>query len=94
MVREAEDFASEDTLQRKKIETLNSLSSYIFGLNSQLSDQEGLGAKISDEDKKTLSAVVKDAGGWTDEHGREASLQDLEAKLDGAFIPCPAPRWF
>ena len=46
MVREAEEFASEDEAQRKRIEALNSLSAFVFGLKSQLGDQEGLGGKV------------------------------------------------
>ena len=46
MVREAEEFASEDEEQRKRIEALNSLSSFVFGLKNQIADQEGLGGKV------------------------------------------------
>ncbi len=60
MVAEAEKFASEDEAQRKRIEALNSLSAFVYGLKSQIGDQEGLGGKISDEDKKTILDAVKD----------------------------------
>jgi molecular chaperone DnaK (HSP70) len=46
MVREAEEFASEDDAQRKRVEALNSLSAFVFGLKTQLADQEGLGGKV------------------------------------------------
>jgi len=46
MVREAEEFASSDEAQRKRIEALKSLSGFVFGLKSQLGDQEGLGGKV------------------------------------------------
>jgi endoplasmic reticulum chaperone BiP len=46
MVREAEEFASEDEAQRKRVEALNSLSGFVFGLKAQLADQEGLGGKV------------------------------------------------
>lgn len=46
MVREAEEFASEDEAQRKRIEALNNLSNFVFGLKNQLGDQEGLGGKV------------------------------------------------
>ena len=46
MVREAEEFASEDEAQRKRVEALNSLSGFVFGLKTQLGDQEGLGGKV------------------------------------------------
>jgi heat shock protein 5 len=46
MVREAEEFASEDEAQRKHIEALNVLTSFVFGLRAQLNDSEGLGSKL------------------------------------------------
>jgi len=81
MVREAEEFASEDEEQRKRIEALNSLSSFVFGLKNQIGDQEGLGGKISDDDKKTLQAAIKETSDWVDENGSEASADTLEEKL-------------
>jgi heat shock protein 5 len=81
MVREAEEFASDDDAQRKRIEALNSLSSFVYGLKTQLGDQEGLGGKISDEDKKSILAAVKDTTDWIEENGQSASVEDLEEKL-------------
>jgi heat shock protein 5 len=81
MVQEAEQFAAEDEAQRKRIEALNSLSSFVYGLKNQMGDQEGLGGKISDEDKKTILATVKDSTSWIDEYGSSASVEDLEEKL-------------
>ncbi|KDQ23873.1 hypothetical protein PLEOSDRAFT_62237 [Pleurotus ostreatus PC15] len=81
MVADAEKFAAEDEAQRKRIEALNSLSSYVYGLKSQLGDQEGLGGKLSDDDKKTILTTVKDTTDWIDENGSSASVEDLEEKL-------------
>ena len=86
MVAEAEKFASEDEAQRKRIEALNGLSSFVYGLKSQLADQEGLGGKISDDDKKSLLATIKDTTDWIDENGSSASTEDLEEKLAGGFF--------
>lgn len=81
MVQEAEEFASEDEAQRKHIEALNGLSAFVFGLKSQLADQEGLGGKIDDSDKKSLLAIIKETTDWIDENGQSASTEDLEEKL-------------
>ena len=86
MVAEAEKFASEDEAQRKRIEALNSLSSFVYGLKTQLGDQEGLGGKISDDDKKSLLATIKETTDWIEENGSSASVEDLEEKLTGS---CP-----
>jgi heat shock protein 5 len=85
MVQEAEQFASEDEAQRKRIEALNSLSSFVYGLKSQLADQEGLGGKIDDADKKTILATIKETTEWIDENGQTASTEDLEEKLTVSF---------
>ncbi|KAJ7620567.1 heat shock protein 70 family [Mycena polygramma] len=81
MVAEAEQFASEDEAQRKRIEALNSLSSFVYGLKTQLGDQEGLGGKVSDADKKTILNAVKDTTDWIDENGATAGVEDLDEKL-------------
>ena len=86
MVAEAEKFASEDEAQRKRIEALNSLSSFVYGVKSQLGDQEGLGGKISDEDKKSLLSTIKETTDWIDDNGSSASVEDLEEKLAGSFL--------
>ena len=86
MVQEAEEFASEYEAQRKRIEAHNSLSAFVFGLKGQLGDQEGLGGKIDDSDKKSLLATIKETTDWIDENGQTASTEDLEEKLSGEFL--------
>ncbi|KAJ4481058.1 heat shock protein 70 family [Lentinula aciculospora] len=81
MVADAEKFASEDEAQRKRIESLNSLSSFVYGLRTQVNDEEGMGGKISAEDKKTLLATIKETTEWIDENGTSATSEDLEEKL-------------
>lgn len=81
MVREAEEFASEDDANRKRIESLNALSSFVYGLKSQLGDQSGLGGKIDDDDKKTILAAIKEATEWIDENGQTATTEEFEEKL-------------
>ena len=91
MVQEAEEFASEDEAQTKRIEAHNSLSAFDFGLKSQLAEQEGLGGKINDSDKKSLLATIKETTNWIDENGQSASTEDLEEKLSGKFL---SPRFY
>ncbi|KAJ7830520.1 heat shock protein 70 family [Mycena olivaceomarginata] len=87
MVAEAEQFASEDDAQRKRIEALNSLSSFVYGLKTQLGDQEGLGGKVSDEDKKTILAAVKDTTDWIDENGRARAWRIWRRKIQTIVNP-------
>jgi len=81
MIREAEEFAAEDEVARKRIEALNSLSTFVYGLKTQLGDQEGLGGKIEDDDRKTLLALVKETTEWIDTEGQNATAEELEEKL-------------
>ncbi|KAG8921188.1 ATPase with role in protein import into the ER [Tulasnella sp. 408] len=81
MVKEAEEFAAEDEANRKKIEALNSLQNYVWSMKSQVSDAEGLGGKLSEEDKKTILAAVKEAGDWVESEGSTADAEAFEEKL-------------
>lgn len=85
MVSEAEAFAADDEVQRRRIETLNSLSSFAYGLKTQLADQEGFGGKVNDEDKKMILAATKDLTDWIDTNSASASMEELEEKLSGKF---------
>ena len=80
MVHKAEDFASEDEANRKCIEALNSLSSFVYDLKSQLVGQSGLGGKLSDEDKKALLSTIKEATKWVKDNGQTVGTNDLEGK--------------
>ena len=81
MVTEAEEFAAEDEAQKKRIEALNSLSSYVYGLKTQLGDSDGLGGKLDSDDKRTLLDAIKETTEWIDSEGQSALADDLEEKL-------------
>lgn len=55
MVAEAEKYAEEDKATRERIEARNGLENYAFNLKNQVGDKEGLGGKIEDEEKETVS---------------------------------------
>jgi len=57
MVAEAEQFADEDKATRERIEARNALENYAFSLKNQVGDEEGLGGKVDDEDKETVSVT-------------------------------------
>ena len=81
MIQEAEEFAAEDEQQRKRIESLNSLSNFVFGLKNQLGDQEGLGGKLDESDKKKLQEILKETTEWLDSEGAAAQADELDEKL-------------
>jgi heat shock protein 5 len=81
MIKEGEKFAEEDALHKKRTETLNSVSSFVYGLKTQLADKDGMGGKLSSGDKAQLQEIIKEGSEWIDEHSAEASLEELEEKL-------------
>lgn len=60
---------------------MNSLSSFVYGLKTQLGDEEGLGGKLSDDDKKKILDTIKHTTDWIDENGSNATSEELEEKL-------------
>lgn len=60
MVAEAEKYAEEDKATRERIEARNGLENYAFSLKNQVNDEEGLGGKIDEEDKETVSLTPID----------------------------------
>jgi heat shock protein 5 len=45
-----------------------------------MADQEGMGGKISADDKKTILAAIKEKNDWMEEH-RDAEAEDYEEQL-------------
>ncbi|KAF7362090.1 Heat shock protein 70 [Mycena venus] len=87
MILESEQFAAQatsrqDELQRKRVETLNSLSSFVYGTKTEFQDQGGFAGKSKEIDKTKLSALLKESMQWIEEEGPTASLEALEEKLD------------
>ncbi|RSH88510.1 ATPase with role in protein import into the ER [Apiotrichum porosum] len=80
MVKEAEEYADEDALIKKRIESQNQLQNLVYSLKSQLADQEGMGGKLDEDDKKTILEAIKEKSDWLDDHP-EAEAEDYEDQL-------------
>jgi len=78
MVAEAEQFAEEDKLLKEKIESKNTLENYLYTIKNQVQDGEGLGSKISDDDKKKILDIVEEKIKWLDENGNTAVKEDFD----------------
>ena len=57
MIAEAEKYQEEDKATAEKITARNALENYAFSLKNQVNDDTGLGGKIDEEDKETVSRV-------------------------------------
>ncbi|KAK4248525.1 putative glucose-regulated protein 78 of hsp70 family [Corynascus novoguineensis] len=82
MVAEAEKYAEEDKATRERIEARNGLENYAFSLKNQVNDEEGLGKKISEDDKETILDAVKEAQDWLEENAATASTEDFEEQKE------------
>jgi endoplasmic reticulum chaperone BiP len=80
MVREAQEFEEEDRKMRENVEARNSFEAVAYQLKSQVGDKEKLGGKLSDEDKATVTAAVKEALAWLDENPNAEKEEYEEAK--------------
>ncbi|BGO90132.1 hypothetical protein NBRC10512_004070 [Rhodotorula toruloides] len=93
MVQDAEKFAEEDELLKKKVESRNALESFAYSLKAQLSDSEGLGGKLDSSDKKTIEAEIKKVQDWIDSEGATATAEDFDEQreqLQAAVAPITA----
>jgi endoplasmic reticulum chaperone BiP len=55
MVEEAERFAEEDKAVRERIEARNGLENFAYSLKNQVNDKDGMGGKLDEDDKTTVS---------------------------------------
>ena len=85
MIADGDKFAAEDGLHKKRTETLNGLSSFVYSLKSQLGDKNGMGAKLDRADKTKIQTIINQGSEWIDEYGKEATLEELEEKLAGVY---------
>ncbi|KAL2888775.1 glucose-regulated protein [Ceratocystis lukuohia] len=82
MVEEAEKYAEEDKALKEKIDARNALENYAFNLKTQVADQEGLGGKLDDDDKETLTDAIKEALEWMEENAATAETEDFEEQRE------------
>jgi len=79
MVREAEQFAEEDEVIKKRIDSRNALEGYAYNLKTQISDADKLKDKLSEEDSQTIEKAVQSVLDWLDEN-QEANAEDYQEK--------------
>ena len=84
MVREAEEFAAEDEANRKRIEALNGLSSFVYSLKNQVTDEDGLGGKLDEADRQTILDAIKETTEWLEEEGAGARGFEDSERQEGA----------
>ena len=89
MIQDAEKFAEEDKLMKDRVDSKNELESLAYSLKNQLKDEEKLGGKLAEGDKKTISDAVEVAIEYLDSNP-EATAEEFKAKkeeLEGIVNP-------
>jgi len=89
MINDAEKFADEDKKVKELVEARNDLESYAYSLKNQIGDNEKLGGKLSDDEKKTIEEAVDETISWM-ESNKDASVDDLKEQkkeLEGKVTP-------
>merc|ERR1712070_831431 len=66
MVREAEEFAEEDSKEKAKIQARNELEAYLYNLKNSISDT--LQDKLSEDEKSELNTAINDGLDWLEDH--------------------------
>jgi len=82
MVEEAEKFAEEDKQVRERIEAKNGLENYFYSLKNQVNDKEGMGSKISDDDKTAILDAIKETSSWFDSNSATATAEEFEEQKE------------
>lgn len=90
MVKEAEEFAEEDKLMKKRIDARNGLEGYAYNMKNQLNDEsKGIKDKISEDDSAAIEEALSETLDWLEEN-QEAELEEYEEKqkeLEGIVNP-------
>jgi len=80
MVREAEEFAEEDKKVQGRINSRNSLESYLYSLKNTINDEEkGVADKIDEDEKEELTNMIDESLDWLEENP-EAEQEEFLAK--------------
>lgn len=78
MVREGEEFADEDKKVKERIDSKNSLESYVYNMRNQINDK--VGEKMEGDEREKIEAATKEALEWLDDNPN-AEKEELEEKL-------------
>eukprot|EP00899_Mesostigma_viride_P024025 jgi/Mesvir1/4807/Mv11101-RA.1 len=80
MVTEAEEFAEEDKKVKERIDSRNSLETYLYNMKNQVADSDKLADKLDEEDKVKIEETVKEAMDWLDDN-QQAEAEEYRDKL-------------
>ena len=81
MLREAKEFEEQDKITKERIDAKNSFENYIYSMKNTVEDKEkGLGGKLSDDEKETITNALKEAQDWLNAN-QEAEKDEYDTHL-------------
>merc|ERR1712165_447435 len=80
MLADAEKFAEEDREVADRVTAKNELEGLCYSLKKQADDKDGLGGKLSDEDKEKIVEIAEEKLSWLRENGDDATAEELKAQ--------------
>merc|ERR1712072_1560102 len=80
MLADAEKFAEEDREVAEKVTAKNELEGLCYNLKKQAEDKDGLGGKLSENDKEKILEVVEEKLTWLRENGDDAAAEELKTQ--------------
>jgi len=78
LIREAEEYAIQDDLVKKRLENVNNV---IYDVRSQFEDEDRVGGEVLDRDKTMVLDALKDVVEWIDVHQAPAASEDFGEKI-------------
>jgi len=80
MLADAEKFAEEDKELADRVTAKNELEGLCYSLKKQANDKDGLGGKLSEDDKEKIIEIAEEKLTWLRENGDDASAEELKAQ--------------
>jgi len=81
MVKDAEEFAEQDRMAKERVDAKNELEGLAYSTKSQVADKEKLGAKLSEDEKETITTACDDVISWL-ESNQEADAEAFKEKKE------------
>jgi chaperone protein DnaK len=80
MLADAEKFAEEDKELAERVTAKNELEGLCYSLKKQAEDKDGLGGKLSEDDKEKIVEIAEEKLTWLRENGDDATAEELKVQ--------------
>lgn len=89
MTKEAEENAENDRMIREKIETKNSLETYVYSMKNTILNDTAMSAKLSGEDLATVTTTINECVGWIDKNqmAEKEEFEEKQKEVQGKLMP-------